>query len=317
VKIVTEAHEVAPEVLNLWTQPLVYRDREHLFEAFPESDIVLATWWVTSHRYMRELRRRYDFVAGYYIQDYETLFYPEHEVEARHDAVLSYRWADHHVYASQWIADHVGPEAAAKSVVIPLDVDLDVFYPRGNRTEGRPRVVSVAAPGVERRRRGFPETAEAFRLIHEARPDVELVFFGADASEMPELPFPYTNMGRLYDQNRVADLVSSADVLVDASLWQGFGRPGLEAMACGTVPVLTGVGGLFEYAREGENCLLTPSGDAAAVAASALRLLEDRDLYDRLASDGVRTAQGFSHKLIAARHLETYRRWVRERNEGD
>ena len=84
-----------------------------------------------------------------------------------------------------------------------------------------------------------------------------------------------------------------------------------------TVKLLTGVGGLFEYARDGENCLLTPSGDAAAVAASTLRLLEDRELYERLSSEGVRTAQDFSHKLIAARHLETYRRWVRERKAGE
>jgi len=80
--------------------------------------------------------------------------------------------------------------------------------------------------------------------------------------------------------------------------------------------VLTGEGGLHEYARDGRNCVLTPSGDPAAVAAGVLRLLDDRELYERLSADGRRTAAGFSHRLIAERHLEVYTRWVREAGLG-
>jgi glycosyltransferase involved in cell wall biosynthesis len=115
----------------------------------------------------------------------------------------------------------------------------------------------------------------------------------------------------------VAELISSAHVLVDASRWQGFGRPGLEAMACGTVPVLTNAGGVHEYARDGENCLMMESGDPASGAEAVLGLLSDEDLYMRLAEDGLATAPGFSHEIVGARHLELYEKWVAERRMGD
>jgi len=133
---------------------------------------------------------------------------------------------------------------------------------------------------------------------------------------MPALPFPYTNVGRLYEPHKVADLLSSADVLVDGSLWQGFGRPGLEAMACATVPVLTNVGGVAEYARDGENCLLIPPQDPAAGTSAVLRLLGNCTLYARLQAQGPATAAGFSHEVEAQRHLALYQRWVEEKRRS-
>ena len=247
VKIVTESREAAPELLNLLTQPLVYRDRQHLLDEFPESDVVIATFWVTAHYYMKALRERYSFVSVYYIQDYESWFYAETDWTNRRNAIQSYQTTEHHIVMSRWLANLVD-QHGPRCHVIPLGLDLGVCYPRSGSRAVRPRVVSMARPGPENARRGFKDTVQIFRRIHEARPDVELVFYGAEPSEMPELPFEYTNMGTIYNQGRVAALLSSADVLVDASLWQGFGRPGLEAMACGTVPVLTNVGGLNEYA---------------------------------------------------------------------
>ena len=309
VKIVTEAHEIVPELRNVWAQPLVYRDRAQLLAAFPESDVVIATFWVTAHRYMRELRKRYSFVSVYFIQDYEGWFYPQNDVENRRDAVASYALTEHRIVKSRWLADMVeqhGPQCD----IVPLGLDLGVFYRRGAGSRSRQRVVSVAAPQPGQRRRGFLETVAAFERVFEARPDVELAFFGADASAMPKVPFPYTNAGRLHDQNKVATLLSSADVLLDASLWQGFGRPGIEAMACGVVPVLSNVGGLHEYARDGENCLLVPPGEAPATAEAILRLLDMPDLRTRLSAAGPATARKFSHEIEAQRHLELYTRWV-------
>jgi asparagine synthase (glutamine-hydrolysing) len=309
VKVVTEAHEIVPELYNLWAQPLVYRDRAHLLAAFPESDIVVATFWVTAHRYMRELRKRHSFVSVYFIQDYEAWFYPPDDVENRRNASASYALTEHRIVKSRWLADMVEQHGPVCDIV-PLGLDLGVFYRRSAPRGVRPRVISVAAPQAEVRRRGFSETVAAFQRVHDARPDVELVFFGADANAMPKLPFPYTNAGRLRDQNKVATLLSSADVLVDASLWQGFGRPGLEAMACGVAPVLSNVGGLREYARDGENCLLVPPGDAPATADAILRLLDETELRTRLSAAGPATARAFSHEIEAQRHLALYTRWI-------
>ncbi len=313
VKFVTEAHENVPERLNLWAQPLIYRDRLHLVEEFPESDVVVATFWVTAHRYMRRLRERYpDIVSVYFIQDYESWFYPEDDWMHRRNAIHSYLTTERHIVKSRWLAEMVD-QHGPRCEIVPLGLDLGVFYPRDVAPSERPRVLSVAAPGPEGYRRGFPQTIEIFERIHRARPDAELVFYGAEAERMPEMPFPYTNAGRIYDQNKVAALISSADVLVDASRWQGFGRPGLEAMACGTTPVLTSLGGLTEYARDGENCVLVEPGDMDAAVAAILRLIDDTALRERLAAAGLATAQRFSHIDEARRHIALYEQWVKEK----
>ena len=311
VKFVTDSPEINPEQLNLCLQPLVYRDPDHLIRDFPESDIVVATFWATAHRYMRALRQRYSFLSVYFIQDYEAWFYPATDYEHRRDVVRSYATTEHHIVKSQWLADKVNAHGVTCDI-IPLGLDLSIFYPRHVERPPSPRVVSLAAPGAEKVRRGFRETIEIFRRLHEQRPDAELIFFGAEQRDMPPLPFPYQNMGSL-DQRAVAQLFSTAHVLVDASHWQGFGRPGLEAMACATVPVLTNLGGLHEYARDRENCLLVSPGDTDGAVTAILQVIEDRRLQAKLRKNGPRTACKFSHEIEAKRHIILYRQWIEDK----
>jgi len=305
VKLVTEIEMIEPESLNLWLQPIVYRNRDHLVDAFPASDIVVATFWTTAHDYLGPLKQRYDFTSVYFIQDYEAWFYDEADYATRRRVVQSYAAADHRIVKSRWLADMVGRHGNACEV-IPIGLDLGVFYPRARRT-ARPRIAAVASVYE---RRGFAAIAKAFERVHQARPDVELVFFGLDSASMPPVPFPYTNAGRITDPNRVAELLSDCDVLMDLSIWQGFGRPGLEAIACGAVPILTNVGGIVEYARHGENCMLVDPRDSAAAADAALTVLGDAALLARLREGGRTTASRFGHEAEARAHLACYRKWL-------
>ena len=84
-------------------------------------------------------------------------------------------------------------------------------------------------------------------------------------------------------------------------------------MACGTVPVLTNIGGLTEYARDGENSVLVPPGDPAAAAAAILALVDDPARYGSMRASALATAARFSHIDEARRHLELYTRWVSEK----
>jgi asparagine synthase (glutamine-hydrolysing) len=316
VKFATTAAEINPEFLNLWLQPLIYRDIDHMVDAFPDSDIVIATFWTTAHRQLRALRQRHSFVSVYFIQDYEAWFYKDTDYAEQRDVVASYACADHHIVKSRWLATMVGSHGP-KCTIVPLGLDLGVFYPHDVRRDGRMRVVAVAEPGPQKQRRGFRETIEIFERVRAGRPDVELVLIGVHGSLMPDLPFDYVNTGPL-DQNQIAKILSQADILVDASHWQGFGRPGLEAMACGVVPVMTDLGGLGEYARDGENCLLVRPRDQVGAAAAVLNLLNNPSQLARLRANGLPTAARFSHELEAKRHIALYQDWMHEkRQRGD
>ncbi len=69
--------------------------------------------------------------------------------------------------------------------------------------------------------------------------------------------------------------------------------------------IATGTGGSAEYLREGENCLLIPPDDPAALAAAVRRLAADPELRQRLRAGGRRTAEqhtesAFNEAVIAA-----------------
>ncbi|HQR68596.1 MAG TPA: glycosyltransferase, partial [Thermoanaerobaculia bacterium] len=99
-----------------------------------------------------------------------------------------------------------------------------------------------------------------------------------------------------------ASLLSSAHVVVDPSLWQGFGLVGLEGMSSGAACVVTASGGVAEYAVDGRNALVVPPRDADALAAAILRLVEDAALRERLAAAGIEAAPRVPRGSAAARY---------------
>jgi glycosyltransferase involved in cell wall biosynthesis len=73
---------------------------------------------------------------------------------------------------------------------------------------------------------------------------------------------------------RVPEMLSACDLFALASHWEGAPMAVIEAMAAGLPVVATAVGGVPELVVDGENGLLTPPGDAEALAA-ALAALAD------------------------------------------
>jgi glycosyltransferase involved in cell wall biosynthesis len=69
-----------------------------------------------------------------------------------------------------------------------------------------------------------------------------------------------------------------------SSAWENLPHAAVEALAVGTPVVSTRVGGVPEVVRDGENGLLVPAGDVAALANAIRALLEDDALHDRLAA---------------------------------
>lgn len=101
-------------------------------------------------------------------------------------------------------------------------------------------------------------------------------------------------------------LYSAADVFVLPSLYEGFGIPVLEAMACGTPVVCANNSSLPEAA--GDAALLVEASDKAALAAAIRRLVEDAALRSQLQQRGLEQARRFSWDAAAHTLLSTYER---------
>lgn len=114
----------------------------------------------------------------------------------------------------------------------------------------------------------------------------------------------------------IDDLVgiyNSADVLVFPSLYEGFGAPPLEAMACGTPVVTSNVASLPEVV--GDAAILVDPLDYQKTAEAVYALLTNSGLRSGLISKGLRRASLFTWEKTAKRTLEVYEEVYKSANE--
>jgi glycosyltransferase involved in cell wall biosynthesis len=105
-------------------------------------------------------------------------------------------------------------------------------------------------------------------------------------------------------QEEMPALLSLALALVYPSLYEGFGLPPLEAMACGT-PVLTShVASLPEVV--GESAILVEPTDVDSIAKGLLQLLSDAGLRAELREAGLARARQFTWEGSARRLIELF-----------
>ncbi|MBF6591371.1 MAG: glycosyltransferase family 4 protein [Ktedonobacterales bacterium] len=101
-------------------------------------------------------------------------------------------------------------------------------------------------------------------------------------------------------------LYSSAEVLAMPSLYEGFGIPVIEAMACGT-PVLCSDGGSLPEVAD-DAALVVPATDGERMSEGLLRLVSDTSLRARLSACGVERARHFSWEDAARATIRVYAR---------
>jgi glycosyltransferase involved in cell wall biosynthesis len=97
---------------------------------------------------------------------------------------------------------------------------------------------------------------------------------------------------------------NAADVLVFPSLWEGFGWPALEAMACGTPVVASNTPAVTEVV--GDAGILAPPDDADALAGGVERVLTHRAVAESLRQKGFARAREFTWARTAARTMAVY-----------
>jgi len=106
------------------------------------------------------------------------------------------------------------------------------------------------------------------------------------------------------DDADLAALYSAAHVFIYPSLYEGFGLPALEAMACGTPVVASNQSSLPEVL--GQAGLLVDPRDVEAIAEAISEVLADETLHQQLSQAGRRRAAQFTWDKVATALLDVY-----------
>jgi len=162
-------------------------------------------------------------------------------------------------------------------------------------------------------RRNIPRLLEAFARVRAVAPDLTLALAGPVEPPSPPLEPLIARLGldgavRLMGYVPTADLpalYSAALAVVYPSLYEGFGLPVVEAMACGAPVVAGNTSSLPEVA--GEAALLVDPLDTEALTQAIRSLVESRELRARLSEEGRARAARFRWEETARRTLEVYR----------
>ncbi|MBV9925936.1 MAG: glycosyltransferase family 4 protein [Acidobacteria bacterium] len=159
----------------------------------------------------------------------------------------------------------------------------------------------------------------AFALIQQRYPEASLKV-AADGWQRPELEELARTLGLRNTEfvgavpfERMPDVYDAADVYLTATNLDNMPGSIVECLACGLPVVTTDAGGIPYIVTHEETCLMVGLNDHEAMAAAALRLLEDPELVRAIARNGREHCRRFSWSLVQGEWLRLYHEVARAR----
>ena len=193
--------------------------------------------------------------------------------------------------------DRTPDEVAAARDALGLPLDLD-----------RPVVGTVTRLMPSKGNQYFVEAA---RDILARKPDVHFCIVG-EGELQSDLETQTRALG-LGDRlslpgftRDVAGALSAFDVVVFPSLWEGTPLTAFEALAAGRPIVATDADGLLDILHDGEDSVIVPKRNSAAIAAAVIDLLDDPTRRSRLGAGARKTGAGYDIDAFVRKMEQLY-----------
>jgi glycosyltransferase involved in cell wall biosynthesis len=242
---------------------------------------------------------------------------------------------------SQWLLERAKASILSHGIVgtklIPNGVDLSIFRPAEKAAAreriGLPRderILLFSGSPANSPFKDLPTLRAAAEMVGRVGRDITLVVLGASKETQRSGQATIRFAGYETDEAKVAHFYQAADVYVHAARVgaENHSLAILEALACGAPVVASDVGGIPEQVRslrppssgsshpshpDGATGILTPPGDAKALADAVTILIEDSALLRAMSSNAAKDAR---RRFDLQTQVDAYLDWYGEIIEG-
>jgi glycosyltransferase involved in cell wall biosynthesis len=188
----------------------------------------------------------------------------------------------------------------AQVVCTPTGVDLEIF-----QDHALARKKQLLAVGSFKSKKGYSYLVEAMVEFFSRHDDYQLLIAGeGDLRKEIEEQIKANGLeGKIIllgivQREQLVQLLNESKLFVMSSLYEGFPKALLEALACGTPAVITTGCNAAEIIKE--TGLMVPKGNSRALAEAACRLVADDHLWARCAGNCRAVAMSYEWKEIAS-----------------
>lgn len=252
----------------------------------PRGDAVVATSWHTAEwlaAYPNEKGKKI-----YLVQDFEYYMTSGSSIKLRMEATYKSMFAN--ISISPAVTRMVESCGGTVESYIPNGMDFSMYN------------LETPIESGARKSIGFPCRQEVFKRTEDAIEALKIVRAkGGDSAtiwsfggEKPKYMPDWVEYYERPSDSLLRSLYNSSQIFVVPSLYEGWGLPGSEAMACGAALVSTDNGGVRAYAEHLKTALICTPLDTACIAGKILLLLENRQLRLCIAFEGNRHIQQFT-----------------------
>lgn len=236
------------------------------------ADITICTSIDTMIEY-NKIREENEFVV-HFIQGHENWFFKEEEVNN------VYKLNTVKIVVSNWLKEKVLPFSKNDVYVVKNGVDNSIFFE--NKLYNR-KHHSIAFMYSESKLKNSQLSIEVISELKKRYDDLKVTAFSVHPRNkcIPE----WVEYIEKASEREVARILNEHEVFLCTSNFEGYGLPGLEAMACGCVLVSTDCKGVMEYGINKENSLISPIKDKDSLVKNIIDVFEDDILKNKILNE--------------------------------
>lgn len=269
--------DLRPQVKQVWCHTI--SDFE-----FSEQELVICSFWHTAY-WLRQ--QNLSIEMCYLVQEYE--YYRSADERTREIMHENFQ-ADFDFLCISPVIVELLETFSNRVFYMPNGIELAAFICKDNIESDQRKLIMFPAREEE-----FKRTQDAIlaisRLEQQYYSEYRFACFGRSKPEnLPE----YIEFYDSPTNENLCELLNQTAIFITPSLYEGWGLPGAEAMACGVALISTDNGGVRAYAEHEKTALIVQAEDINGMALAIQTLIEQPDLRHKLAQNGHNNIRTFT-----------------------